>query len=169
MVSFCLLILSRSSRIAQARVRLATNTLHQTPHKAGVLCTRYALFILSRECKVCQIRNLEWQESAHMLASKKISTCCTNVILIPGRMGWILCIARTGIKIAYLYRLLWIACRPTTATAQSENFCFLLVPICSRALPQSLGKCYTSFVLPAHVFYCFWLCIFSLKMFRRLM
>ena len=35
---------SRSPRIAQARVRLATNTLPQTPHRAGALRTRYALF-----------------------------------------------------------------------------------------------------------------------------
>jgi len=34
---------SRSPRIAQARVRLATNTLPQTPHRAGALCTGYAL------------------------------------------------------------------------------------------------------------------------------
>ena len=37
---------SRSPRIAQARVRLATDTLPQTPHWAGALCTRYALFLL---------------------------------------------------------------------------------------------------------------------------
>ena len=37
---------SRSPRIAQARVRLATDTLPQTPHRAGALCTGYALFIL---------------------------------------------------------------------------------------------------------------------------
>ena len=36
---------SRSPRIAQARVRLATDTLPQTPHRAGALCTGYALFI----------------------------------------------------------------------------------------------------------------------------
>ena len=34
---------SRSPRIAQARVRLATDTLPQTPHRAGALCTGYAL------------------------------------------------------------------------------------------------------------------------------
>ena len=34
---------SRSSRIAQARVRLATDTIPQTPHRAGALCTGYAL------------------------------------------------------------------------------------------------------------------------------
>ena len=34
----------RSPRIAQARVRLATNTLPQTPHIAGALCTGYAIF-----------------------------------------------------------------------------------------------------------------------------
>ena len=34
---------SRSSRIAQARVRLATDTLPHTPHRAGALCTGYAL------------------------------------------------------------------------------------------------------------------------------
>ena len=33
--------MSRSPRIAQARVRLATNTLPQTPHRAGALCTGY--------------------------------------------------------------------------------------------------------------------------------
>ena len=33
---------SRSPRIAQARVRLATDTLSQTPHRAGALCTGYA-------------------------------------------------------------------------------------------------------------------------------
>ena len=36
---------SRSPRIAQARVRLATNTLPQTPHRAGALCTGYALYL----------------------------------------------------------------------------------------------------------------------------
>ena len=36
---------SRSPRIAQARVRLATDTLPQTPHRAGALCTGYALFV----------------------------------------------------------------------------------------------------------------------------
>ena len=35
----------RSPRIAQARVRLATDTLLQTPHRAGALCTGYALII----------------------------------------------------------------------------------------------------------------------------
>ena len=35
---------SRSPRIAQARVRLATDTLLQTPHRAGALCTGYALY-----------------------------------------------------------------------------------------------------------------------------
>ena len=34
---------SRSPRIAQARVRLATNTLPQTLHRAGALYTGYAL------------------------------------------------------------------------------------------------------------------------------
>jgi len=34
---------SRFPRITQARVRLATNTLPQTPHSAGALCTGYAL------------------------------------------------------------------------------------------------------------------------------
>ena len=33
---------SRSPRIAQARIRLATDTLRQTPHRAGALCTGYA-------------------------------------------------------------------------------------------------------------------------------
>jgi hypothetical protein len=33
---------SRSPHIAQVRVRLATNTLSQTPHRAGALCTGYA-------------------------------------------------------------------------------------------------------------------------------
>ena len=33
---------SRSPRIVQARVRLATDTLPQTPHRAGALCTGYA-------------------------------------------------------------------------------------------------------------------------------
>ena len=33
---------SRSPRIAQARIRLATNTLPQTPYRAGALCTGYA-------------------------------------------------------------------------------------------------------------------------------
>ena len=36
---------SRSPRIAQARVRLAINTLPQTPHRAGALCTEYALIL----------------------------------------------------------------------------------------------------------------------------
>ena len=36
----------RSPRIAQARVRLATDTLPQTPHRAGALCTGYALLVL---------------------------------------------------------------------------------------------------------------------------
>ena len=36
---------SRSPRIAQARVRLATNTLPQTPHRAWALCTEYALYV----------------------------------------------------------------------------------------------------------------------------
>ena len=38
---------SRSPRIAQARVRLATDTLPQTPHRAGALCTGYTLFLSS--------------------------------------------------------------------------------------------------------------------------
>jgi len=43
---------SRSPRIAQARVRLATDTLPQTPHRAGALCTEYApFFILVTERK----------------------------------------------------------------------------------------------------------------------
>ena len=33
------------SSLAQARVRLATDTFLQTPHRAGALCTGYALFI----------------------------------------------------------------------------------------------------------------------------
>ena len=41
---------SWSPRIAQARVRLATNTLHQTPHRAGALCTGYAPFNQSDSC-----------------------------------------------------------------------------------------------------------------------
>jgi len=36
---------SRSPRIAQARVRLATDTLPQTPHRAGALCPGYAPYI----------------------------------------------------------------------------------------------------------------------------
>jgi hypothetical protein len=32
---------SRTPHIAQARVRLATDTLPQTPHRAGALCTGY--------------------------------------------------------------------------------------------------------------------------------
>jgi len=32
---------------AQARVRLATNTLPQTPHRAGALYTGYALYVVS--------------------------------------------------------------------------------------------------------------------------
>ena len=39
---------SRSPRIAQARVRLATDTLPQTPHRVGALCIGYALFFSSR-------------------------------------------------------------------------------------------------------------------------
>ena len=35
---------SRSPRIAQARVRLATDTLPQTPHRAGALCTGYNVY-----------------------------------------------------------------------------------------------------------------------------
>ena len=34
---------SRFPRITQARVRLATNTLPQIPHRVGALCTGYAL------------------------------------------------------------------------------------------------------------------------------
>ena len=51
-------------RIAQARVRLATNTLPQPPHRAGALCTGYAFFLqinayavyymLPDECKLLQ-------------------------------------------------------------------------------------------------------------------
>jgi len=37
--------------LAQARVRLATNTLPQTPHRAGALCTGYALY----EQTLCEI------------------------------------------------------------------------------------------------------------------
>ena len=40
---------SQSPHIAQARVRLATNTLPQTPHRAGALCTGYALFFWTFE------------------------------------------------------------------------------------------------------------------------
>ena len=36
---------SRSPRIAQARVRLAIDTLPQTLHRAGALCTGYALLM----------------------------------------------------------------------------------------------------------------------------
>ena len=36
---------SRSPRIAQARVRLVTDALPQTPHRAGALYTGYALFL----------------------------------------------------------------------------------------------------------------------------
>ena len=40
---------SQSPRIVQARVRLATDTLPQTPYRAGALCTGYAFFFnLSR-------------------------------------------------------------------------------------------------------------------------
>jgi len=35
---------SPSPRIAQARVRLATNTLPHTPHRAGALCIGYTFF-----------------------------------------------------------------------------------------------------------------------------
>ena len=44
---------SRSPRITQARVRLATDTLPQTPHRAGALCTGYALFTLVTTLMVC--------------------------------------------------------------------------------------------------------------------
>jgi len=37
--------------LTQARVRLATNTLLQTPHRAGALCTGYALY----EQTLCEI------------------------------------------------------------------------------------------------------------------
>jgi len=37
---------SWSPRIAQARVRLATDTLPQTPHRAGALCTGYAIDLI---------------------------------------------------------------------------------------------------------------------------
>ena len=36
---------SRSPRIAQARVKLATDTLPRTPYRAGALCTGYALYV----------------------------------------------------------------------------------------------------------------------------
>ena len=44
----------RSPRIAQARVRLTTDTLSQTPHRAGALCTGYALVNLEilKTCRV---------------------------------------------------------------------------------------------------------------------
>ena len=38
---------SRSPRIAQARVNLATDTLPQTLHRAGALCTGYVLFFVA--------------------------------------------------------------------------------------------------------------------------
>ena len=44
---------SRSPRIAQVRVRLATNTLPQTPHRAGALCTGYALFASGNLRQLC--------------------------------------------------------------------------------------------------------------------
>ena len=47
---------SRSPRIAQARVRLATNTLPQTPHRAGALCTGYALSKSSRGRFIASVR-----------------------------------------------------------------------------------------------------------------
>ena len=41
---------SRSSCIAQARVRLANDILLQTPHRAGAFCTGYVLlYIFSSE------------------------------------------------------------------------------------------------------------------------
>ena len=43
---------SRSPRIAQTKVRLATDTLPQTPHRAGALCTGYALIYLALEPSV---------------------------------------------------------------------------------------------------------------------
>ena len=53
---------SRSPRIAQARVRLATNTLPQTPHRAGALCTGYALFISNKH----DIMKLALKTNLHM-------------------------------------------------------------------------------------------------------
>ena len=44
---------SRSPSIARARVRLAINTLPQTPHRAGALCTGYTLLgILQNEIQI---------------------------------------------------------------------------------------------------------------------
>ena len=41
-----LLLLLYYYHVAHVRVRLAPDTLPQTPHRAGALCTRYAPFLL---------------------------------------------------------------------------------------------------------------------------
>ena len=45
---------SQSPRIAQARLRLVTDTLPQTPHRAGALCNGYAL-CQSNVCLVSEV------------------------------------------------------------------------------------------------------------------
>ena len=51
---------SQSPRIAQARVRLATDTLPQTPHRAGALCTGSALLLFCLfTCDSISVQQLE--------------------------------------------------------------------------------------------------------------
>jgi hypothetical protein len=51
---------SWSPRIAHARVRLATDTLPHIPHRAGALCTGYALFLFNLGDRTVQRNIQKW-------------------------------------------------------------------------------------------------------------
>ena len=74
---------SRSPCIAQARIRLATNTLPQTPHRVGALCTRYVFYWVS--VPHCSRQNYV---NGHILVVSALLQCswlhvCSQIITFP--------------------------------------------------------------------------------------
>ena len=61
----------RSPCIVHARVRLATDTLSQTPHRAGALCTGYtpSISLITEPCKTAHIAAAKAAKDAGVLVS----------------------------------------------------------------------------------------------------
>ena len=68
---------SQSPRIAQTRVRLATDTLPQTPHRAGALCSVYALY--NSMVKRC---NIDYTYSRYIIIALKTNIKMADVYIV---------------------------------------------------------------------------------------
>ena len=68
---------SQSPRITQARVRLATDTLPQTPRRAGALCTVYTLY--NSMLKRC---NIDYTYSRYIIIALKTNIKIADVYIV---------------------------------------------------------------------------------------